>query len=171
MKKYNKKKADKLAEEFEKLTQVDLLSISRETYQMTLRCLFYKILKDLNYMNDKQMSDWFEKRGVKRNRSSIFSALKKVDLYYLNFKYFQDFYCHYFNDKVKHVEEDILDDSNKLKEDTNDNIQEYEKDALDKLINDIRGDRREEILNLVSLRIKSWEWKNKDKCEIIEGVF
>ena len=43
------------------------------------------------------------------------------------------------------------------------------KDALSIIIKDIPLDRREEIYNLIEMRIKSWAWKSKDKCEIIEA--
>jgi hypothetical protein len=29
--------------------------------------------------------------------------------------------------------------------------------------------RRDEIYEMVNMRIKSWEWKSKDRCEIIES--
>jgi hypothetical protein len=41
-------------------------------------------------------------------------------------------------------------------------------DALEIFISNIPFDKRPEILELVKLRVKSWEWKAKNEYEIIE---
>ena len=43
-----------------------------------------------------------------------------------------------------------------------------EKDALALLIDTIPDNKRDEIYEMVNLRVKSWDWKSKDKCEVIE---
>jgi hypothetical protein len=35
---------------------------------------------------------------------------------------------------------------------------------------DIPVDKEGEIYELVLLRVKSWAWKNKDNCKLIEGL-
>jgi hypothetical protein len=37
------------------------------------------------------------------------------------------------------------------------------------LIDTVPEERREEVFNVVNLRIKSWSWKSKDQCQIIES--
>ena len=85
MKGYNKEIADKLAADFEKLTGMSLNDTSRKTNSVMIRCLFYKVLENFNYMNDRLISEWFETRGVKKNRSSIFIAMTNVDQYYIEY--------------------------------------------------------------------------------------
>jgi len=167
---YNKEAADELAIDFELLTGIDINSTSRETKIMYSRTLFYKILKDVNFMNDRMIADWFKSRGVKRNRASIFQALSKVNIYYKSFKLFRDYYDVYFKDKAK--ERLTLEKTQKkaLKEskfNVHQNILKGKLDRLDVLINDLPIDKRSEIYELVNLRVKSWNWKTKDNYEII----
>jgi len=41
-------------------------------------------------------------------------------------------------------------------------------DALDVFISNIEFEKRPEILELVKMRVKSWEWKAKNEYEVIE---
>ena len=77
---YNKKTADELARDFELLTGIDLNTNSRKTEIMITRTLFYKVLRDVNYMNDRMIAEWFKERGLKRDRSSILQALQKIGI-------------------------------------------------------------------------------------------
>ena len=52
---------------------------------------------------------------------------------------------------------------------TPDVIQKVEMDELDIFISNLAQEKRKEILELVTLRVKSWGWKAKNKCQIIEG--
>ena len=100
MKGYNKEIADELAADFEKLTGMSLSDTSRKTNSVITRCLFYKVLEKFNYMNDRLIAEWFETRGIKKNRSSIFIAMTNVDTYYKTYPLFRDSYDMYFKDKV-----------------------------------------------------------------------
>ena len=170
---YNKEAADELAIDFELLTGIDINSTSRETKIMYSRTLFYKVLKDVNFMNDRMISDWFKSRGVKRNRASIFQALSKINIYYKSFELFRDYYDVYFKDKAK--ERLTLEEKRKkaLKEsklNLQQNILNRKLDRLDVIINNIPIEKRNEILELVNLRVKSWDWKSKDEYEVIDCV-
>jgi len=172
MKRYNKQTADDLAKDFEELTGIELNSNSRKTEIMITRTLFYKILMDVNFMNDRMISDWFQSRGVKRHRASIFHSLQKIGIYYKTYPSFRKFYNVYFNDKaeefltIEQAQKKRLKDS---KQNVCINVLKKDKDALQLLIDTIPEDRREEVREIVSLRVKSWSWKTKDQCQIIEG--
>jgi hypothetical protein len=172
MRGYNIETADQLAADFEKLTGISLNDTSRKTNSVITRSLFYKVLEKFNYMNDRLISEWFERRGVKRNRSSIFHSMANVDKYYKRYPLFRDYYDVYFKDKLKKR----LEYKNAKKK----RLEEYKeivkqmhlkekKDPLSMLIKNLPIDKREEIYEMVNLRVKSWSWKNQDKCEIIEG--
>jgi hypothetical protein len=164
---YNKNKAIELYNDFKELTKVDLFSRSKETKTMTLRSLFFKILKDNNFMNDREISEFFAEMGDIRNRSSIYHSLTKMEHYYSNFGYFRQIYDLYFYDLKEHY--GLKEQQKKVRLDK----VEYQKqsDKLDDLINTVEcKDRREELYEMVNLRIKSWAWKVRDRCQIIEGA-
>jgi len=56
-----------------------------------------------------------------------------------------------------------------IKQNLHTSISNKNKDALDILIDSVPQDRRDEVREIVSLRVKSWNWKNKDECQIIQG--
>ena len=168
---YNEEIANELLDNYIKLTDFDLNSRQRRPEDAYIRCLFYKILKDLNDMNDRMISEFLEAKGRKTNRVSIYQALTKVETYYTSFKRFRQFYDVYFLDQkelgIKREKRKKIAFKETIKEiDTRQ--KKIGMDALDVLISNIEFERRPEILELVKLRVKSWEWKAKNEYEVIE---
>jgi len=156
MRTYNKDKAIELYKDFKQLTKVDVFNRSRETKIMVLRSLFYRVLQDNNFMNDREIAEFFTEMGDRRDRSSIYISLTKINHYYSNFDYFRKIYDLYFYD---------------LKEPQIQYKLDRQQDKLDNLIDTVECKiRRDELYEMVNLRIKSWSWKVEDRCEIIEGV-
>jgi hypothetical protein len=175
--KYNVEKANLLADNFKKLTNIDFKDTGKKTESMYLRMLFYKILTDMNNMNDRQIEDWFKEfHNVKRNRSSIYHALRKTEIYYNSFPKFRYYYDKYFSDaKELHKEQKRLELNRKMKalgepkrEESMLPI-EKKRNSLKDVIESLPADRLMEIERLLTLRIKSWSWKSKDQCQIIDG--
>ena len=169
---YSKVQANRMLKEFESLSGVDPLIYSQRPKDAYFRALLYKVLMDFNYMNDRQIAEFFLTKGITRTRVAVFHAVSKVDIYYLNYSDFRDVYNVYFDDKAEESKE--LD--NKLIEKAKDasdravqNLPQFIKDDLYFLIHKLPLDKRNEIYELVNLRVKSWDWKSKDKCEIIES--
>ena len=168
---YNKEVADDLVNDFCELTKLNIADNSRTNEKAFFRALLYKVLNDLNGMNDRMISDYFAQQNILRNRSSIFHALKKIDVYYDNYPKFKNVYDIYFNDKKEDSLKKERAKLERLKKQTKKIKQlllDREKDTLNMLIDTIPKNKREEIYEMVNLRIKSWDWKSKDKCEVIE---
>jgi hypothetical protein len=164
---YNKDKAIELYNDFKELTKIDVFSRSKETKTMTLRSLFFKILKVNNFMNDREIADFFGEMGDIRNRSSIYHSLTKMEHYYSNFGYFKQTYDLYFYDLKEKYSSKEQQKKVKLY-----NV-EYQRqsDKLDDLINTVECKiKRDDLYEMVNLRIKSWAWKVEDRCQIIEGA-
>lgn len=169
---YNEEIANELLDNYIKLTKFDLQSRQRRPEDAYIRCLFYKILKDLNDMNDRMIAEFLEAKGRKTNRVSVYQALTKVETYYTSFKRFRQFYDVYFSDQkelgIKRDRRKKIAFKETIKEiDTRQS--KIGMDALEVFISNVPFDKRPEILELVTLRVKSWEWKAKNEYEIIEG--
>ena len=169
---YNEEIANELLDNYIKLTGFDLHSRQRRPEDAYIRCLFYKILKDLNDMNDRMIAEFLEAKGRKTNRVSVYQALTKVETYYTSFKRFRQFYDVYFSDQkelgIKRDRRKKIAFKETIKEiDTRQS--KIGMDALEVFISNVPFDKRPEILELVTLRVKSWEWKAKNEYEIIEG--
>ena len=134
----------------EELCDVDLSLDTRKQRTTVCRDLFFFLLNKRCGMNDRQIAEFFEqKTGIARDRSSVWIAMKRVPSH---LKYFP-----YIDKAYKHFMEEIPIDS------------EYKVDKrfID-VIKDVPYHRIEEIVDLISIRKKSWEWKSKDEYEIIE---
>jgi hypothetical protein len=114
------------------------------------RALFYKILLEKENFSIPLIAE-----VIKKDRITVRHALKQMDVYYNDF------------DKVKKLHDvyfkPLITEKPQLVQRTKYN------DNLDKVIDSIPFDKRDEIYELVNLRVKSWSWKNRDYCEIIEG--
>ena len=169
---YNESAAEELAKRFVEITRLDLTDDSRHEDKAYFRALLYKILHDVNGMNDRMISQWFAEIGVKRNRSSIFHALRKIDIYYENFVKFRDVYDLFFDDKKRQRDRIDSKKSEKIRliNERIDNVKIFgERNKMHDLIDTIPKDKQDEIYEIINLRIKSWEWKSRDNCEVIES--
>ena len=173
---YNLIKANELFSKYVSETGFDVNDKSRKPRAAYQRSLLYKILKDKAHMNDRMISAYLKDNfGLIKNRASIYCSLDKIDTYYLNYEEFRDNYDKFFNDK-KHKREakerrkrDVEKRrNNELKFRNSINNHLKNKDALDRLIDSLPVEKRGEIFDMVELRVKSWSWKNEDKCQIID---
>lgn len=169
---YSKVQANRMLKEFESLSGVDPLIYSQKPKDAYFRALLYKVLMDFNYMNDRQIAEFFLTKGITRTRVAVFHAVSKVDIYYLNYSDFRDVYNVYFDDKAeesKELENKLIEKAKDASDRAVQNLPQFIKDDLYFLIHKLPLDKRDEIYELVNLRVKSWDWKSKDKCEIIES--
>ena len=164
--------ANNIFQKYNSLSGFDPLIKTRETKAVYFRALLYRVLMDFNYMNDRQVTDFFLTKGKKMNRVSILQAVRKIDIYYRDFSDFRDLYDVYFGDKIeqkKLIEDKQNNRIDKLNKRVSKILPSYKKDALELLIDTIPLNKRDEILEFVSMRVKSWSWKSNDNYEIIEA--
>ena len=155
---YNR--VDLIYEDYKNTIDVDIFNKSRETEFVAYRFLFYKILRTVCGLNYRETCEWFNSRGLPRNHATVLHGLKQIDSLYESYSWFRRVYDLYFFDK-KNKDEQYLSIVAKGKLMTD--------NPLNVLINSIPESRKQEVYEMVSLRVKFWEWKNKDKCLVVEG--
>jgi hypothetical protein len=177
MEDYDLTVANMIANYFSEATGFDLRSERRTPRYSYLKSMLYKLFKDYNDMNDRMISEYFrDEIGVSKNRSAIYTALNKVDVYYLNYKEFRDYYDTFFKDKIEQrwktevKRKEYLAKKKVKRSKFNDTVSftELNKNVLREIISKLPDNKVKEIKDLVELRIKSWSWKVEDNCEIIE---
>ena len=124
------------------------------------------------------MSEYFkEVIGVSKNRSAIYTSLKKIDVYYSSHKEFRCFYDSFFKDKFELRLEKEARRKEYLNAEYARKIQlkpvvsfiNHKRRLLLDTVSKLPDHRIIEIKELIDLRIKSWSWKSKDNCQIIEA--
>ena len=179
---YNLKEANKILANLVELTGFNIQDNSRKPTQAYLRAILYKNLITFNYMNDRQISSWFKTQGLTKDRVSILHAIKKIDVYFLNYQGFRNVYNTYYDDRIEESKALSLKTKKTKKNDNfnspngfalpNDSALPNNlliDDPLQNLINKLPMDKRWEIYETLNLRVKSWSWKSNDYCEIIQG--
>jgi hypothetical protein len=169
---YNITEANKIFKKYNKLSGFNPLIETRKTKAVYFRALLYKVLMDFNYMNDRQIEDYFLVKGKKISRASVFTAIKKVDMYYSSFLDFRGLYDLYFLDKIKAQE--LINRKKHYRVAENNKridkrLSKYKNSKLTGLVDTIPKEREEEVFERLQLMVKSWSWKSKDRCEIIEA--
>ena len=146
---YNRDSAENLLNEFVTLTNFDITNNSREEPAPAYRSLLYYLMHTKLGLNDRSISRFLLTKGLKKDRSTIFHSLKNFNHYLKNFKEIQEYYNHFTN------------------------ISNLLEDDLSKVINKIKSkSERQELLELIELRIKAWEWKKSQKVtetKVYEG--
>jgi hypothetical protein len=177
MEDYDLEVAKMIAKHFSENTGLDLKSISKTPRNSYLRSLLYKLLKDNNSMKDRMISHYFENYvGIKRNRSAVFTSLSKISLYYNSYKEFRDYYDVFFKDRIEDRFEqeaktrEFLEARKLKRSEPSEKVSfvKFNRDCLNEVISNLPEERVKEIRDLVNLRIKSWNWKSNDNCQIIE---
>lgn len=160
MKRYNLNVAEQLLNNFIGLSGFDITDKSRKEEKVCKRSFFNYLLHRTNNMNPSNIEDFYKEKGGTLTRLSIRHSLDRYDYYYENFEQFRKYYDNYF---IGSEEQKKLNKKREVKSKA-----EFKQDELFNVINGLKEDwQRTEMLEMVNLRIKSWEWKYSDKCEII----
>lgn len=140
MRYYNRAKADELYFKFVKDNNgFDPLVKTNKYPAPAMRSVFYNLLMKYNEMNDADIEHWIEYKGYRKDRSSIYLAAKKIELYLFQSEEAKRSYKLYFD-----LDEE---DDNRIE------------DELSILVDSIELKYRKEIYEMVKLKLKSYEWK------------
>ena len=166
--------SNKVAQSVINMTNVNIFSNTRQRNFVELRALVCWILKEQLGMGWSHIALFFQSKGKLMNHATVIHLVKMYPSYKNynqelqkiedsfdlkpnpKFDNVEQFY--YLKIKGEHFEKKY----NKLKE-------SIKKDKVMNVIKDIPNDQQDEILEKIELWTKSWDWKSKDKCEIIEG--
>jgi len=149
---YNEKAANRITDDLCIQTGLDITHKTREQRNVFLRTFLYKRLKNHNFMNDRQISYFLKTRGIKIDRSSVFAALTKSDLYYMSFAEYRTLHDVFF--KVPNLYR------KKIRKEEKSNIINSKKAKLYSLINNLDESKIKEVEEMLELKVKSFQWKS-----------
>ena len=157
LRKFNDEVLDRISEIAEYIEcehDIDLGDNKKTNKQVALRALFCYLLYEKLNITDRLITEWLiENRGLRKNRSTIWFLINKIDEYLINFPYIVPTYNRFMENEVVHHQ----------------NLPKgvFLSSRMIDAVKDIPEDRVDEIIELINLRKKSWEWKSKDEYEII----
>lgn len=188
----NEKLLQSVIDRIESISGKSIFKMSRKPKTLVTRIYFCWVLKNKYELNDRQISELFLARGVVYNRSSIFMALKKFDQYLKNFEFMRNLHVEYTRSNIVNKMEllDIINQSSHLKDDemvslvkkklrirdfkervkkkVNRELSQTEKDIATALAG-LSYEQEEEVLAMVRMKVKSFNWKSKDVIKVYTG--
>lgn len=153
---------DKFLEEFNEFGCPNIFQNTRLKDVVQHRQLFHTILRKKYKMTFQAIADYSGYKGRSCKHETIMHSVRQT----VGFNYYSSIeiayiYDQFFDDKKNDRIKDITD---------NKKVVRISDNKLQELIRDIPRNKEKEIYDLVLLRIRSWSWKNEDKCTIITGM-
>ena len=155
------------------LTGLDIFNNTKKREYVELRALVcYMLREDLNFGFQK-IADYFKSNGKKMDHSSVIYLVKNYPIYKQHNKKLQKLEgCFNFS---KEISEENVNTTLNL-QNSYENLQyqyvkleEKLKSPMISLMYDIPEDKWSEVIERIDILKKSWEWKNRDNCLVVES--
>ena len=148
--------ADKLKELFLDKYDFDVLDKSRDGMFPAYRSLFNTILTKKFKLNKSSIALYYRIKGWKqKDHSTIVNSLYRFKIYKEKYKEIDCIFYEFFPYLLQQKEKDLF-----LK------YKVENQNALQKAVSDIPKERELELLEMINLRKKSWNWKSKDSVKV-----
>ena len=175
----------KISERIIEMTGVDIFQNTRKREYVELRALVCHIFRNKMNMRWTTIANFFTSMGKKTDHASVIHLVKMYPIYKKsNEDLFELESCFEFKSKLNYDEIDqvhfLQNEYRKVKKENKILVEEvkelksksknYSDDQhnLLMLFDGLPKNRIDEIIERINLLKKSWSWKSKDKCEIIE---
>ena len=158
-----------------KLSGLDIFKNTRQRKYVEMRALLsYMLCEDLN-MGWSRISQFYQDNGKPMNHATVIHAVKNYPVYRQHNKQLQKLEG-FFNFTQEISEENInttlnLQNNYEKLQYEHVKLQKDLKSPLINLVHDIPKDKWSEVIERISMLKKSWEWKSKDKCLVIESTY
>ena len=176
----------KISERIIEMTGVDIFQNTRKREYVELRALACYIFRKKMNMRWTSIANFFTSMGKKTDHASVIHLVKMYPIYKKSNEELSELEsCFQFKSKLNYDEIDqvhflqnqyrkIKKENLQLEEEIKEiklNSKNYsdEQHNLLMLFDGLSKDRIDEIIERISLLKKSWSWKSKDKCQVIES--
>jgi hypothetical protein len=174
-----------ISERIIEMSGIDIFKNTRKRDYVRGRALACYIFREKMNMRWAKISDFFVSKGKELDHSSAIHLVNMYPIYAKECPELREIEsCFVFDDNENYDEIDRLNYLKNKIEKLNDTVfklkgevKELKKrpvyDSSDikmlSLFSDIPADKVDEVVERITLMKKSWAWKSKDKCEVIES--
>ena len=149
----NKKIMNDLIKHFETVLKVDILEKSRYGIITSYRALFNSVLHRRHQIKYPEIAEFYKTKGITFDRGTIRNSVSKFNVYSSDhpelFEVFKE-----------------LTQFNKRKKDNN----IIELTPIQDLVSNLTDEENLELIELITLRKQSWNWKSKNVTKIYTAV-
>tara|TARA_B110000211_G_scaffold73091_1_gene84919 strand:+ start:220 stop:756 length:537 start_codon:yes stop_codon:yes gene_type:complete len=155
------------------LTGLDVFKDTRQREYVETRALLSTMLHDDLGMGWSRIAEFFQANGKRMNHATVIHAVKNYPIYKQHNKKLQKLEgCFNFS---KEISEENVNTTLNL-QNSYENLQyqyvkleEKLKSPMISLMYDIPEDKWSEVIERIDILKKSWEWKNRDNCLVVES--
>lgn len=151
------KELDRLFNYFKTEVDVDLLSLRKTDFVVKYRSLFNILAMKKLKLRKCQITKFYAEKGRRFSSSDLRHSEKMFKIYKVNYPEVKELYLELYNKRVNRRKAVIKIDNRELK-------------PIQKLVDNLTPQQEDELIELITLRKKSWEWKNKDLVKIYTSV-
>ena len=169
----NKITTEKVANAVIDLTGLDVFKETKVREYVEARALLNTMLHYDLKMGWTRIAEFYQDNGKKMDHATVMHSVKKYPIYKKYNKKLEILEgCFNFSKEI--FEENInttlnLQNSYENLQYQYLKLQNHLKSPMIKIMHDIPKDRWNEVLERIDLLKRSWEWKNKDNCLVIES--
>ena len=167
------------------MTGVNIFNNTRKQEFVQLRALACYMFREKMNMRWRNISEFFEKNGKYLDHSTAIHLvnmypiyakhkpeLKEIESCFVfddNENYDEIDRVNYLKNKIEKLNRSIFKLKGQVKELKKRPVYDPDDIEMLKLFSDVPADKVDELLERITLLKKSWAWKSKDKCQIIES--
>lgn len=152
-----KKEINELFNFISNYLDVDLLEKTRKTEVVEARSLFNYILNKKYRVKVCNIVRFYKSKNRKIDHVTIIHSINKFKIYKDTSVFIEELY------------ENIVGLSNVRKKIIN--LENIELTGIQKMVSNLPKHQETELMEVINLKKKSWEWKNKDNLKIYQGSF
>jgi len=162
MEKYSKitkkveKDLDKILEFIVNDLRIDIMINFRSRLYPEYRCLFNTIAFRKHKVSPSSMAQYYRNRGLHYSHDKYLHSLGKFESYCYSYPELKNYLNLFFKESTPKEKKIVVIDKSDLTE-------------VQKLVSDLTQQQSDELIEMITLRKKSWDWKMKNNYEIIES--
>lgn len=175
----------KISERIVEMTGIDIFKNTRKQEYVQLRALACYIFREKMNMRWMNIANFFISKGKAMDHANAIHLVNMYPLYTKdNPELLEIESCFVFEDNENYDEIDRVGYLKKKNEKLNENLYKLKSEVKElrkkptynsrdlKMLNlfkEIPDDKIDEVVERIGLMRKSWSWKSKDKCQVIES--
>ena len=166
----------KIGDSVKEVSGLDIFDNTRRRDYVEMRALVCYVLRKKLRIGLTNIALYFQSEGKTMHHATVIHLVNQYPMYKRYNSRLEDIEYSFNFDKSFQFNENnfiknqyLIDKYNKLKNKYDDLKNNVEKNPILNVMHNIPEDKIDEVIERINIMKKSWDWKSKDKCEVIQA--